>query len=229
MKIETLKEIIKKKLSNEQFAVLTNLSNGSSEIFKLGIPISKNFINYKNEIENCYNLKISGVIDGTEIFIENYIKPVEVIIVGAVHITQYLIEFLKDLNFNVVIVDPRKYFITKQKFQNIKIINEWPEEFFKKIETNSNTALITLTHDPKIDEPALKYALKKKFFYIGALGSNKTHENRCKRLKEDGFNDKEISSIHGPIGIKLGGKSAPEIALSIVAQIVSETNKHKTI
>ena len=225
MKIETLKEIIKKKFSNEQFAVLINLSNGSSEIFKLGIPISKNFINYKNEIENYYNLKKSGIIDGTEIFIQNYIKPVEVIIVGAVHITQYLIEFLKDLNFNVTIVDPREYFITKQKFQNIKIINEWPEELFKKIETNSNTALITLTHDPKIDEPALKYALKHKFFYIGTLGSKKTHEKRCERLKENGFNDEEISSIHGPIGIKLGGKSAPEIALSIVAQLVSETNK----
>ena len=225
MKIETLKEIIKKKLSNEQFAILTNLSNGSSEIFKSGMPISKNFINYKNEIENYYNLKKSGIIDGTEILIQNYIKPVEVIIVGAVHITQYLIKFLKDLNFNVTIVDPRKYFITKQKFQNIKIINEWPEEFFKKIETNSNTALITLTHDPKIDEPALKFALKQKFFYIGALGSKKTHEKRCGRLKEDGFNDEEISSILGPIGIKLGGKSAPEIALSIVAQLVSETNK----
>ena len=225
MKIETLKEIIKKKLSNEQFAVLTNLSNGSSEIFKLEIPISKNFINYKNEIENYYNLKKSGIIDGTEIFIQNYFKPVEVVIVGAVHIAQYLIEFLKNLNFGVTIIDPREYFITKQKFQNIKIINEWPEEFFKKIKTNSNTALITLTHDPKIDEPALKFALKQKFFYIGALGSKKTHEKRCIRLKEDGFNDEEISSIHGPIGIKLGGKSAPEIALSIVAQLVSETNK----
>ncbi len=229
MKIETLKEIIKKKLSNEQFAVLTNLNNGSSEIFKLGTPISKNFINYKNEIQSYYNLKKSGIIDGTEIFIQNYIKPVEVIIVGAVHITQYLIQYLKDLNFNVIVVDPREYFITKQKFQNIKIINEWPEEFFKKIETSSNTALITLTHDPKIDEPALKYALEKKFFYIGALGSKKTHENRCKRLKEEGFNDEEIASIHGPIGIKIGGKSAPEIALSIVAQLIFETNKYKTI
>ena len=225
MKIETLKEIIKKKSSNEQFAILTNLSNGSSEIFKLGMPIGKNFINYKNEIENYYNLKKSGIIDGTEIFIQNYFKPVEVVIVGAVHIAQYLIEFLKNLNFGVTIIDPREYFITKQKFQNIKIINEWPEEFFKKIKTNSNTALITLTHDPKIDEPALKFALKQKFFYIGALGSKKTHEKRCIRLKEDGFNDEEISSIHGPIGIKLGGKSAPEIALSIVAQLVSETNK----
>ena len=225
MKIETLKEIIKKKLSNEQFAVLTNLSNGSSEIYNFGIPLSKDFINYKNEIDDYYNLKKSGIINETEIFIQNYIKPVEVIIVGAVHITQYLIEFLKDLNFDVTVIDPREYFITKQKFQNIKIINKQPEQFFKKIKTSSNTALITLTHDPKIDEPALKYALKEEFFYIGALGSKKTHENRCRRLKDDGFNDEEINSIHGPIGIKLGGKSAPEIALSIVAQLVMERNK----
>ena len=229
MKIETLKQIIKKKSSNEQFAVLTNLSNGSSEIYKLGIPLSKNFINYKNEIENYYNLNKSGIINNTEILIQNYIKPVEVIIIGAVHIAQYLIEFLKDLNFDVTVVDPREYFTTKQKFQNIKIINKWPEEFFKNIQTNSHTALITLSHDPKIDEPALKHALKKKFFYIGALGSKKTHDNRCKRLKDEGFNDGEIDSIHGPIGIKLGGKSAPEIALSIVAQLVSETNKYKNL
>ena len=225
MKIGTLKKILKKKLVNEQFAVLTNLSNGTSEVFKLGTPLSKNFINFKNEIENYFNLKKNGIINDTEIFIENYIKPVKVIIIGAVHITQYLIEFLKNLNFDVTVIDPREYFVTKQKFQNIKIINKWPEEVFKKIQTDSNTALITLTHDPKIDEPALKHALKKKFFYIGALGSKKTHKNRCKRLKEDGFNNKEIGSIHGPIGLDIGGKSAPEIALSIVAQLVSERNK----
>ena len=227
MKIETLKEIIKKKSSNEQFAVITNLSNGYSEIFKLGTSISKYFINNKNEIENYYNLNKSGIINNTEIFIQNYIKPVEVIIVGAVHITQYLIKFLKELNFNITVIDPREYFVTKQNFKNIKIINKWPEEFFKKIQTSSNTALITLSHDPKIDEPAIKHALKQKFFYIGALGSKKTHEKRCKKLLEVGFNEEEISSIHGPIGIKIGGRSAPEIALSIVAQLVSERNKYK--
>ena len=95
----------------------------------------------------------------------------------------------------------------------------------EEIETNSSTALIALTHDPKIDDPALQYALKNKFYYIGALGSKKTHENRCQRLAEAGFNNDEINSIHGPIGIKLGGKSAPEIALSIIAQLVSETYK----
>ncbi len=225
MKIEILKEILKNKSSNEQFSVLTNLKNGSSEIFKSGIPLSKNFINYKDEIENNFKLKKSGIIDGTEIFIQNYIKPVEVIIVGAVHIAQYLIEFLKNFNFNITIIDPREYFTTKQKFENVKIINKWPDEVFKNIQTNSNMALITLTHDPKIDDPALKHGLKNKFFYIGALGSKKTHENRCKRLKEVGFNDEEINSIKGPIGLKLGGKSAPEIALSIIAQLILETNK----
>ena len=107
----------------------------------------------------------------------------------------------------------------------MKIINKWPDEAFKEIETNSNTALIALTHDPKIYDPALQHAIKKKFYYIGALGSKKTHANRCESLKEAGFSDKEINQIHGPIGIKLGGRAAPEIALSIIAQLVAETYK----
>ena len=225
MKIKLLKEILKNISSNEQFSVLTNLADGSSEIFKSGITLSNNFIGYKNEIETYYNLKKSGILENTEIFIQNYVKPIEVIIIGAVHIAQYLINFLKNLNFKITIIDPREYFTTKQKFENVKIINKWPDEVFKNIQTNSNTALITLTHDPKIDDPALKHAIRKKFFYIGALGSKKTHENRCKRLKDFGFKDEEINSIHGPIGIKIGGKSAPEIALSIVAQLISERNK----
>jgi xanthine dehydrogenase accessory factor len=225
MKIEILKEIIKKNSSKEQFAVLTNITNGNSEIFELGKPLSKEFENYKKEIENYYNLKKNGIIKETQIFIHNHIKPIEVIIVGAVHIAQYLIDFIKNLNFVITIIDPRKYFTSEQRFKNVKIINEWPKEVFKKIETSSSTALITLTHDPKIDDPALQHALKNNFFYIGALGSKKTHTDRCQRLKEAGFNEEEIATIHGPIGIKLGGKSAPEIALSIVAQLVSETHK----
>ena len=225
MKIEILKEIIKRNSLKEDFAVLTNLSTGNSEIFDSKNLLSKEFKNYENKINNFYNLKKNGIIDGTQIFILNYIKPVEVIIVGAVHIAQYLIDLLKNFNFIVTIIDPRKYFTTEQRFQKVKIINEWPNNALEKMETNKNFALITLTHDPKIDDPALSYALKNKFFYIGALGSKKTHENRCERLKEAGFGEKEIRSIHGPIGIKFGGRSTPEIALSIVAQLVSETNK----
>ena len=152
-------------------------------------------------------------------------KVNKVIIVGAVHIAQYLVDFAKSLNFEISIIDPRGYFASEQRFPDMKIINKWPDEAFKEIETNENTALIALTHDPKIDDPALQHALKKKFYYIGALGSKKTHENRCQRLKEAGFSDDQINSIHGPIGIKLGGRSAPEIALSIIAQLVSETYK----
>ena len=225
MKIEILKEIIKKESSKERFAILTNITNGNSEIFELEKPLSKEFENYKQEIESYYNLKKNGIIKETQIFIYNHVKSIEVIIVGAVHITQYLIEFIKNLNFIITIIDPRKYFTSEKRFKNVKIINEWPKEVFKKIEINSNTALVALTHDPKIDDPALQYALKNNFFYIGALGSKKTHANRCKRLKEAGFSEEEVGSIHGPIGIKLGGKSIPEIALSIVAQIVSESNK----
>ena len=113
----------------------------------------------------------------------------------------------------------------KKKFLINHILNKWPDEAFNEIETNSNTALIALTHDPKIDDPALKYAIDKNFYYIGALGSKKTHTNRCERLKEAGYSENQINSIFGPIGIKLGGKSAPEIALSIIAQLVSETYK----
>ena len=104
-------------------------------------------------------------------------------------------------------------------------LNKSSEQAFKEIDIDESTALVVLSHDPKIDDPALQHALKNNFFYIGALGSKKTHRERCQRLKEAGFNEEEIGSIHGPIGIKLGGKSAPEIALSIVSQLVLETNK----
>ena len=223
MKHSQLKEIIKKKASKTEFAIVTNLENGLSVIYEPGKSLSKEFEIHKEQIDNFFKLKKNGVIEKTEIFVETYIRPIKVIIVGAVHIAQYLVDFAKSLNFEISIIDPRGYFASEQRFPDMKIINKWPDEAFKEIETNENSALIALTHDPKIDDPALQHALNKKFYYIGALGSKKTHENRCQRLKEAGFNNEQINSIHGPIGIKLGGKSAPEIALSIVAQLVSKT------
>ena len=225
MKHSQLKEIIKKKTSKTEFAIITNLENGLSEIFEPGKSLSKEFETHKEQIESFFKLKKNGIIENTEIFVETYIRPIKVIIVGAVHIAQYLIDFAKSLNFEISIIDPRGYFASEQRFPDMKIINKWPDEAFKEIETNENSALIALTHDPKIDDPALQHALNKKFYYIGALGSKKTHANRCERLKIAGFSDTQIQSIHGPIGIKLGGRSAPEIALSIIAQLVSETYK----
>ena len=225
MQLKILQEIIKKKKNKSEFAIITNLESGNSEIFELGKTISKDFEKYSEKINDFYKNKKNGVIEGSNIFVETYIRPIKVIIVGAVHIAQYLIDYAKSLNFEITVIDPRGYFATKQRFPEMEIINKWPDEAFEKIKTDSSTALIALTHDPKIDDPAIQHALKKKFYYIGALGSKKTHSNRCERLKEAGFNKDEINSIHGPIGIKLGGKSAPEIALSIISQLVAETYK----
>ena len=225
MKSQLLKEIIKKKEKNIEFSIVTDLSNGESFIFEKGKPIDKKFEKYKDKINLQFDKKKNGIIENTNIFIDNYTLPIKVIIVGAVHIAQYIVNFAKNLNFEILIIDPRGYFASKQRFSNVKIINKWPKEALTEIETDQNTALIALTHDPKIDDPALQYALNNNFFYIGSLGSKKTHANRCQRLKESGFKDEQINKIFGPIGIKLGGKSAPEIALSIIAQLVSEVYK----
>ena len=225
MKLEILKEIIKKKENQDEFAIITNISNGESCVFEKNRPLEKNFNKYSDQINSFFKSKKNGLIEGSDIFVETYIRPIKVIIVGAVHIAQYLVDFANSLNFEISVIDPRGYFASEQRFPGMEIINKWPEEAFKEIETDFNTALIALTHDPKIDDPALQHAIKKKFYYIGALGSKKTHTNRCQRLKEAGLNNEEINQIHGPIGIKLGGRSAPEIALSIIAQLVSETYK----
>jgi len=225
MKIKTLQEILKNKSLKREFAVLTNLKNGDSEIFLPNQNLKGIFSEYKDEIEKIFNSSKSNILQNEEIFVQTIKNPIKVVIVGAVHITEYLIDFAKGLNFDITIIDPRGFFASKEKFPDTKIINKWPNEAFNEIETNSRTALIALTHDPKIDDPALQYGLKKKFFYIGALGSKKTHEKRCQRLIESGIKEEEVKLINGPIGIKLGGKSPSEIALSIVAQLVSEKYK----
>ncbi len=225
MKKELLKEIVEKKNDKIEFAIITNLNSGESSIYQKNKPLDKEFERYKEKIIFHFNEKKNGIIDKTDIFIETYIKPIKVIIIGAVHIAQFLINFVKDLNFEIIIIDPRGYFASKERFPEIKVINKWPNEAFLEIETDNSSALIALTHDPKIDDPAIQFAIKNNFFYIGALGSKKTHANRCLRLKEANFSNDMIDKIHGPIGIKLGGKSAPEIALSITAQLISEVYK----
>ena len=226
MKIEIIRQTLKYKYLKKEFALITNLINGESEIFFPGHNLSEMFSKYSEEIKKIFNLNKNGIIENSEIFVQIYKNPIKVIIVGAVDISMYLIDFAKNLNFEIIIVDPRGYFASKERFPDTKIINKWPNEAFDEIETNSSTALVTLTHDPKIDDPALQYALKNKFFYIGALGSKKTHEKRCSRLIEAGFKKVELEKINGPIGIKLGGKSPSEIALSIISQLVSEKYKN---
>ena len=227
MKLETIEETLKNKSLRKEFAIITNLKNGDSELFFPGVNLTGIFFKYTNEIKKLYNSNKNSIIENSEIFVQTFKNPIKVIVVGAVHISTYLIDFAKNLNFEIVVVDPRGYFASKERFPNINIINKWPNEAFKEIDTNQSTALVALTHDPKIDDPALQYALKNKFFYIGALGSKKTHEKRCSRLIDAGYKKADVELINGPIGIKLGGKSPSEIALSIISQLVSEKYKNK--
>ena len=222
MKLKTIQETLKNKSLKKEFAIITNLKNGDSEIFFPDTNLTGFFSKYRNDIKKIFHLNKNSLIENSDIFVQTFKNPIKVIIVGAVHITTYLIDLAKNLDFEIIIVDPRGYFASKERFPNINIIKKWPNEAFKEIETNSKTALVALTHDPKIDDPALQYALKNKFFYIGALGSKKTHEKRCLRLMESGFKKEEVETINGPIGIKLGGKSPSEIAISIIAQLVLE-------
>ena len=227
MKIEIIRETLKNKSLKKEFALITNLINGDSEIFIPGINLTGIFSKYFNEIEKIFYSNKNCIIENSEIFVQTFKNPIKVIIVGAVDISMHLINFAQNLNFEIIIIDPRGYFASKERFRDTKIINKWPNEAFNEIETNSKTALVTLTHDPKIDDDALHYALKNKFFYIGALGSKKTHEKRCLRLMDANFKKTDIERINGPIGIKLGGKSPSEIALSIISQIVSEKYKNR--
>ena len=166
MQLKTLKEIIRKKENKSEFAIVTNLATGNSEVFEKRKSLNKDFEKFTDQINAFYQSKKNGIIEGTDIFVEIYIRPIKVIIVGAVHIAQYLVDFANSLNFEISVIDPRGYFATEQRFPNMKIINKWPDEAFKEIETDSNTALIALTHDPKIDDPALQHAIKKSFIIL---------------------------------------------------------------
>ena len=227
MKLETIQKTLKNKSLRKEFAIITNLKNGDSEIFIPGVNLTGVFSKYTNEINELFNSNKNSLIENSEIFVQTFKNPIKVIVVGAVHISTYLTDYAKNLDFEIIIIDPRGYFASRERFPLTNIINKWPNEAFKEIETNQRTALVALTHDPKIDDPALHYALKNKFFYIGALGSKKTHEKRCSRLIDAGFKKADVELINGPIGIKLGGKSPSEIALSIISQLVSEKYKNK--
>ena len=222
MKIDLLSKVIELKSKKKEFSIITDLQTAKNYVYDPDCKLDKDLDDFKLNIKESFTNRKDGMIKDTNLFIKNYFRPIQVVIVGAVHIAQYFVEFAKNLNIEINIIDPRGYFASEKRFPDTNIINQWPKDAFKKISLNERTALIALTHDPKIDDPAIQEALKRKCFYIGALGSKNTHKNRCERLKENGFKDDEIQKIFGPIGIKFGGRSAPEIALSIIFQLMTE-------
>jgi xanthine dehydrogenase accessory factor len=165
---------------------------------------------------------VSETIDhaGQKIFLNVYKPPQRLVIVGAVHIAQSLAPMAAMLDFDVTVVDPRGAWATGQRFPGVKVIQEWADEAFQEMGLDANTAVVTLTHDPKLDDPALESALKSDVFYVGALGSTRTHAKRKERLSQVGITDEQFARIHGPVGLNLGAKSPAEIAISVLAQII---------
>lgn len=159
-------------------------------------------------------------IGGAKIFLNVYVPPPRLVIVGAVHIAQSLAPMAAMLEFDVTVVDPRGAWATTQRFPGVKIIQDWADEAFQAMGLDGSTAVVTLTHDPKLDDPALEAALKSDVFYIGALGSRRTHAKRKERLAEVGITEEMFARVHGPVGLNIGAKSPAEIAVSIMGQIV---------
>lgn len=158
---------------------------------------------------------------GMEWFLNAFNPPLRMIVIGAVHIAQPLSIMASLAGYDVTIVDPREAFASPERFPDMTVRCEWPDEAMAALAPDARTAVVTLTHDPKLDDPALVAALNSPCFYIGALGSKKTHGSRIERLKAQGFDDQALSRIHGPIGLNIGGKSPAEIAISIMGEITS--------
>jgi xanthine dehydrogenase accessory factor len=165
----------------------------------------------------------SGVEETPEgkVFLTVHVPPTRLVITGAVHISQALAPIASLLGYDVTIVDPRTAFASQERFPDVKVIAEWPDQALPPLGVDRYTAFVALTHDPKIDDPALLHALERECFYIGALGSKKTHGRRVERLKEQGASDAALARIHAPIGLPIGAISPPEIAVAIMGEITS--------
>lgn len=165
----------------------------------------------------------SGLVDTGEgrLFVDCHPAPLRLILVGAVHIAQALAPMAQALGYGVTIIDPRGAFATPERFPGMALIRDWPDEGVTALAPDRRSALVTLTHDPKLDDPALSAGLASTAFYIGALGSRKTHAARLERLAASGIGEDQLGRIHGPVGLAIGAKSPAEIAVAILAQMTA--------
>ena len=162
---------------------------------------------------------------GERYLVQTLANAARLLIVGAVHIAQSLIPMAMQVGYEIILIDPRTAFANPERFPNIRIDIRWPHEAMPDFELDARTAIVALSHDPKIDEPALQAAMDSKVFYIGALGSKGNHAKRLERLAASGYSEEQLSRIHGPIGLPLGGRSPPEIAVAILAQVIQSRHQ----
>jgi xanthine dehydrogenase accessory factor len=160
-------------------------------------------------------------LDGERWFVHPHNPPVRLVVVGAVHVAQALVPMAAALGLAVTVVDPRRAFATAERFPGVSLSSDWPDEAMEAMALDARAAVVTLTHDPKLDDPALDMALRSPCFYIGALGSRRTHAKRVARLQEMGHGEDAIARIHAPVGLDIAAVTAPEIALSVLAEVVA--------
>jgi xanthine dehydrogenase accessory factor len=172
--------------------------------------------------DHCVTLDVGG---GASVFLQPFNPPLRLVLVGAVHIAQPLSRMAALADFEVVVVDPRSAFSTEARFPGVTRVTAWPDRALLELGLDRRTAVVTLTHDPKLDDPALVVALRSPAFYVGCLGSGKTHASRLSRLRDLGFAEADLSRMQGPVGLRIGARSPAEIAVSILAQIVEQLRR----
>jgi xanthine dehydrogenase accessory factor len=209
-----LKAVLEASRERRAVAVVTTIENGEQRLVAKE-DIGKDPLG--PALEEAFRFDQSGLHSGEFVHIHN--PPLRLVIIGAVHIAQSVIPMARQAGYDITVIDPRGAFATGARFPDIALHTTWPEDVLPGLNVDARTALLALTHDPKIDDPALSIALKSECFYIGALGSKKTQASRVERLQKMEFSDAVIARIHGPIGLPIGAKGAAEIAISIMAEM----------
>ena len=220
MKLATLQALNQARQDRRAIAVVTDLE---SNVERLVAEADVSADPLASELATQFRQGKSRAIDheGRRYFITVHVPPVRVVMIGAVHISQALIPLARLLDHESIVVDPRTAFASPERFPDVELIAEWPDVALPPLKIDRYTAFVALTHDPKIDEPALMHALERECFYIGALGSRKTHARRLDRLRDVGLSEQALARIHAPIGLDIGAISPAEIAVSIIAEITA--------
>jgi xanthine dehydrogenase accessory factor len=218
LKLDILQALNAERAARRAVVLVTDVASGAQRLVKAA-DAGKDAL--RELIEKRLRMAKSGMEETPQgrFFLTVYVPSPKLVITGAVHISQALAPIGQMLGFDVTIVDPRTAFASAARFPDVKLIAEWPDVALPPLNVDAYTAFVALTHDPKIDDPALQHALARDCFYIGALGSRKTHAKRLARLKEGGLTDHDLARIHAPIGLPIGAVSPAEIALAIMAEI----------
>ncbi|MCB1525209.1 MAG: XdhC family protein [Rhodoblastus sp.] len=224
MKLDILKSLNEERRARRAAVLVTDLSSGAQRLVKAA-DIAADPMAEAIDKQLRMGKSASVDIEGKTYFLTVQAPPARLVVIGAVHVSQALAEMARLVDFDVTIVDPRTAFASEERFPNVRVIAEWPDKVLPEIGLDPYTGIAALTHDPKIDDPALKLALEASCFYIGALGSKKTHAKRVERLTAAGFSQEQIGRIHAPIGLDIGAVSPAEIAVSVLAEIVLSLRK----